>query len=272
MAIPKFVQRAAKAIAGIPLAGPLIRKMVGGRFHLRYRFKHPFDETWGVDTSGRIEPEALTSNPQLAAQICRYTAIQPSVARRAFQAMPETEAYTLIDLGCGKGRATIIASECAFHRIIGVELSPQLARIARNNAAIIRAQYPQRTPIEIIEGDAVDFPVPARKIALFLYNPFGGELVGELVKNIERRLEKDIDHLFVVYHNPVYGDLFDQSPALTRWYAAHPVCEDSEKNFGPEREGATVIWQSVRNAYPAQHPRADRAILQTGFYETGLAE
>jgi hypothetical protein len=42
MALPSFVQRAAKKIAAIPIAGPLLRTIAGGKLLLMYRVHQRF--------------------------------------------------------------------------------------------------------------------------------------------------------------------------------------------------------------------------------------
>ncbi len=60
-----------------------------------------------------------------------YIGSQPSIMRRALSALGPVERYDFLDLGCGKGRALIVAAEFPFRAITGVELSPALAAIAR---------------------------------------------------------------------------------------------------------------------------------------------
>lgn len=100
---------------------------------------------------------------------------------------------------------------------------------------------------------------PAGKLVLFCYNSFDAALVGKLVASLERGLAGPIEHVFVVYYNPVWGALLDRSPAFERWYAATLPYDSSELGFGPDRSDAIVIWQSARNAYPRRHvERASR--------------
>lgn len=41
------------------------------------------------------------------------------------------EDYTFVDIGCGKGRAVLLASEVRFREIVGIELNTKLAVLAR---------------------------------------------------------------------------------------------------------------------------------------------
>lgn len=266
MALPKIVQQTARGIAGIPVAGPLLRSLAGGKLHLRFRFRHPIDAYYGVDTSGYVDKEKLVADRKLAQQISPYMGIQPSVVRRALKTLPASilKNYGFVDLGCGKGRVMTLASEFPFQHITGVEISELLAKVGRRNADIILTKYPERTPINIITGNAVDFPVTSRHMVLFIYNSFGPQLMAELLKNIEIRLEDGaLEHLFLIYHNPVSGHVFDKSKALKRWFACHLPAEPAEKDFGVPRESVTLIWQSVKNTLPGTHADAGRQVAIT---------
>jgi hypothetical protein len=83
----------------------------------------------------------------------------------------------------------------------------------------------------------------------------------QLRENIERRLQNEIEHLFLIYHNSVEGRVFDSSHSLKRWYAAQLSCEALERAFAYPSEGATVIWQSKRNAISVPYEQADRSIV-----------
>ena len=58
------------------------------------------------------------------------------------------DAYTFVDLGAGMGRAMLLAADYPFRAVVGVELHPTLARIARANLAIWRAAKRTRVPME----------------------------------------------------------------------------------------------------------------------------
>ena len=49
------------------------------------------------------------------------------------------EEVSFIDVGAGMGRAVLLAAELPFRRVVGVELNPTLARIARKNLTAWRA-------------------------------------------------------------------------------------------------------------------------------------
>ncbi|HXP82797.1 MAG TPA: class I SAM-dependent methyltransferase [Verrucomicrobiae bacterium] len=224
---------------------------------------HPFDRQYGTDTSGVLSAQRIVTDKTPASEICPYTGSQPSIIRRAIAALGETDKFHFVDLGCGKGRAMIVATEFPFRSIRGVELSSRLARIARRNLARVGRCFPARPPVAVVEGNAITFPLPEGKIALFLYHPFGLELLSHLIIEMESFLSRGNGPLYLIYYNPVHGDVLDASPAFTRWYADTLPYDDSELGFGPDTEDNVVIWRSINGEAATPHPHADRPIIIT---------
>jgi SAM-dependent methyltransferase len=205
--------------------------------------RHPFDRLDGTDTSGQMSPDALPAHEAARKHANAYGGSQPNVLRRALATLPAVNACTFVDLGCGKGRPLLVASEFSFRDIVGVELSPALARVGRRNAAIVARRHPQRTPIRIVEGDASAFPMPAGNVVLFMYHPFGAELVARVVAGVEAALASERRSIQVVYYNPVAGHCFDASPVLRRRFAQLLPYAAEELGYGPDVDDAVIIWE-----------------------------
>ena len=112
-------------------------RMEEGQYR-NFRAVHPFDERFGVETSGLIYE--LPSGHQHDLHNNGYFAVAPSVFHSIMRAMVERlhldfQRFGFVDLGSGKGRALLLASDYPFREVIGVELSPKLDRIARDNIA-----------------------------------------------------------------------------------------------------------------------------------------
>lgn len=105
---------------------------------------HPFDLQYGLDTGDYLSPVEIVTGHAHDAFNYGYSAIAPSVFRAAMKrwraGLPASAAqpavYRFVDLGAGKGRALLLASEVGFRKIIGVELS---ADWRRRRAATWRA-------------------------------------------------------------------------------------------------------------------------------------
>ena len=201
---------------------------------------HPFDALNGTDTSGLLPPP---NNPCSHTELHSYAGSQPSIVRASLRELPSVSNFTFIDLGAGKGRPVMVASEFPFQEVIGVELSSALVDLARKNLEIFRRLHPHCAPSRMENGDASVFAFPAGDLIIFLYNPFGEELIKRVVLNIEAALTSGAPSLFVIYYNPLFGACFDASPLLRRYYAGTIPYATVERGFGPDDADPVVIWQ-----------------------------
>jgi predicted RNA methylase len=206
---------------------------------------HPFDIGHGTDTSGFV---AVTDLDQLEHEAARaqslpYVGSQPSIVRAVLAALPRLDSFAFVDLGCGKGRPLLVASEFSFRRIVGVELSASLAKTAQINAKLIAQRFPQRPPIEVVIGDASQFALPAGNLVLFLYNPFGDEVITKIAAAVNAALTAADRTVYVIYYNPVVGHRFDASPLLRRHFAGTLPYAAEELGYGPDTEDPIVVWQ-----------------------------
>ena len=106
-----------------------------------------------------------------------------------------------VDFGAGKGRVLVLAARLPFKRVVGVELSPQLAAIARANVASQRGRLRCRD-VSVVTGDVLDFEVPDDLTVAFFYNPFGGALFETVVARLLASVDRRPRPLRIVYSNP----------------------------------------------------------------------
>ncbi|WP_144152694.1 class I SAM-dependent methyltransferase [Paraburkholderia sp. BCC1885] len=256
--LPDGVQRAmfAPRIRRICIRVPLLRAVYSGCLR-----RHPIDLQYGTDTSGLVDAEALQRDASLASQLRPYMGSQPTIIRRALDTLGDIAGYTFIDIGCGKGRPLIVASEYPFALALGYDISAELVKVANANGAVLARRFPQRPPIRAVTANVADLAVPSGKVVVFMFNPFGPELMATLLAKLEEGLAGGtLDHLFVVYDNPVCGEVFDGSGYLQRWFARMLAYDHRELGFGPEDQEGVVIWQSVRNARPDAFADRERPI------------
>jgi len=95
------------------------------------------------------------------------------------------EQFTFIDLGSGKGRALLLASEFPYRRIIGVELLPELHAIARENIRTFQ-EGSQLGRIDLWCGDARQFRFPPEPLVVFLFDPFPEHILEQLMMALEQ--------------------------------------------------------------------------------------
>jgi SAM-dependent methyltransferase len=254
MGVKAVLKRTIWLVAQVP---PLGRAVVGyyERKPSDWNREHPYDKLHGVHTSGMVPGVVLTSGGS------DYAAAQPSIIRRALGALPDPWQCHFLDLGCGKGRPLLVATEFGFPAITGIELSPTLSGIARRNAAVFARAYPDRIRIDIVTDNALAHKLPETKLVVFLYNPFNRLLMAKLLNQIEVSLRANYRDLYIVYYNPTWADVLDASTALERRYAAQLLYEPGEVGYGPDASDAVVIWQNRGNPHP--RPPGDPAVPVT---------
>jgi Histone methylation protein DOT1 len=234
---------------------PFVRRIYSG-----WGRTHPFDASFGVETSGSVPAADCAPDPAMAAHMSPYGGSQPSIVRTALASLPAHDQYIFVDLGCGKGRPLLVATEFPFRRIVGIEIAPRLAAIARENAARFAARFPTRTSVEVIIGDATLVPVTGGRVVFFMYHPFERALVSALVEHLERLCADGLEHAFFVYYNPVHGYVLDQSARFSRWSATEVAYATGELGYGPDLSDTVVVWQTVPVRY-AERAGARRRIL-----------
>jgi len=129
--------------------------------------------------------------------------------------------FTFIDLGSGKGRTLLMASDYPFRRILGVEIFAALHEIARENLRLYKSESQKCFAMESFCGDATRFSFPGAPIVLFLFNPFPEAGLRMVMANLERSLREQPRTVYVVYHNPVLGHMLDESAVLKKIGGTH---------------------------------------------------
>jgi SAM-dependent methyltransferase len=184
--------------------------------------EHAFDRENGVDTSGLIRGEALATGSRNDLWNTAYYGIGVSVFHRVLEQVPARfrEGATFIDLGCGKGRALLLASGYPFRQVVGVEIVPSLHAIAVENARRYLAGRPDAPRIDVLLGDAASFVFPSGPVLLYLYHPFCRPVLEQVLKNLGESLEREPREVAVVYINDELRDALDRVPFLKRIWTA----------------------------------------------------
>lgn len=132
-----------------------------------------------------------------------YMPTEPAVFREMIEGLGiEYARYTFIDLGSGKGRTLLMAAEYPFRRIVGVELLPELHRVATENVEKFARQNAGRS-IEVIRADAREFEFPKEPLVLYLFNPLPEAGLERVMENLQRSLAESPREIWIVYHNPL---------------------------------------------------------------------
>jgi len=202
---------------------------------------HPFDRKYGTDTGGYLGPEDLVKGRPNDALNHGYSAIAPSVFHEACRRWRETlpavsgriEAYSFVDVGAGKGRALLLASELPFRKVIGVELSEELARTAQKNVARWSRVARPKAKIRVVQQDAAKFQWPRTPLLVYLYNPFACSLVAQMTESLAAVAASGSGLVDLLYVNPTCADTLASQGLFDRLWTARIPMDEADRNADP---------------------------------------
>ena len=190
--------------------------------------RHPFDEEFGVRTSGLVAGRHLKSGHRHDRHATAYYGVAPSVfqslVKRWQRSRPAAamEEFSFLDVGAGMGRAVLLATKLPFREVVGVELNPTLARIAQRNLTVWRASGRARAPMRVVCGDAVEFSLPAGPCLAFLFNPFGAPVMRRLLtawnQNRSKALVGQAASLDILYVNNEQESVLERQAGFARLF------------------------------------------------------
>jgi SAM-dependent methyltransferase len=155
-----------------------------------------------------------------------YQPTEAGLFHKTMAALPaqkgfEFRTFTFIDLGSGKGRTLLMASDYSFRRIVGVELLPALHRAALENLGKYRSESQKCFAIEAIRQDATEFMFPPEPMVVFLFNPFPEAGLRRVIENLEKSLRERPRKVYVLYHNPLLEGVMGESKVVKKIFATH---------------------------------------------------
>jgi 16S rRNA G966 N2-methylase RsmD len=153
-----------------------------------------------------------------------YATMCYSTIHRVLDHLSLTPSDVFLDLGSGKGRVLCCAAHRQVKKVIGVEISKELCRIAEVNLARMRYRV---SAVEVMNRNAQEFDFHGAT-AMFLFNPFGPSTVEAVLDQIER--SRNSHPMRIAYVNPLYDSILAQRKWLrptTRWDAQRIKIEHS---------------------------------------------
>ena len=162
-----------------------------------------FDRKYGIDTTGVIYFDNLKNGNESISFATHYEATSVKVFKQIMKHLNISAGqFEFIDFGSGKGRVLILASECGFKKIKGVEFLPEFHSIATKNIAIYERFIGRESHIESICIDATKFPIPEVPLFMFFFSPFKGDILEKVFDNIAASLaNKPREFLLLFYGN-----------------------------------------------------------------------
>jgi SAM-dependent methyltransferase len=153
-----------------------------------------------------------------------YQPTEPALFQEMMASLSiDVRGFTFVDLGSGKGRTLLMASEYPFCRIMGVEILPELHRMAEENIRAYRSPTRRCTEIESICTDASTFELPAGPLVLYLFNPLPEMSLRQVFANLERSLRQHPRTVYVLYCNPLLEHALMESSTWMKLGGTHQL-------------------------------------------------
>jgi SAM-dependent methyltransferase len=194
---------------------------------------HPFDVLHHTDTSGLIPGNILVRGTSAKVEeLTAYYGVAPSILHGLLdiwlhRTNPQPiEKTVFLDVGAGKGRAMLLASQFPFLRVEGVELNPPLAAIAQANISIWHndLQAEALSPLTLHHADATTHPLPIEPTLAFLFHPFELPILRRFLRHVETSQAAHSKPFDLLYANAEHDSFLDRHPAFTRlWMGPVPM-------------------------------------------------
>lgn len=176
---------------------------------LDYDWEYSIDTTRSNVGAGAQLFTRITARP--------YFATEPWLFEQMIKALPiDFSQFTFIDLGCGKGRVLLMASDYPFKKIVGVEFMPELHCAALKNIAGFASDRQRCSRIDALCMDARDFQFPPGPLVVYLFNPFSESTFAHVLENLRCSLEQSPRPIYVAYRFQEFESLLAQAAWLER--------------------------------------------------------
>ena len=151
----------------------------------------------GLDTTTNVQLPVHAVEDRIP-----YVASSWHVVPRALRYLGVSERDTFVDFGCGKGRVVHLAAKWPFGRVIGVEVSPELAAMARRVLAARSRQHRCRD-VEVVVSDVRHYRVPDDVTIGYFFRPFGDETLEAVLRRIIESIDREPRSVRLIYMWPM---------------------------------------------------------------------
>jgi SAM-dependent methyltransferase len=170
-----------------------------------------FDEIYGTDTAGSITVENL----QIESANKRHGSPYEPMPIRTFKKLLKIvkvrhDDYVFLDIGSGKGRTLLLASNYSFKKVIGVEYALDLHLAALKNIDQYRSHRQRCFNVESVHIDAAEFEIPLEPTICFFFNPFDEKIMRTVLTKFKKSIERHPRDVRFISYIPRHVHLFDE--------------------------------------------------------------
>lgn len=166
------------------------------------------ERKYGIATSSPAELSQLTIVNGNTVHSSRYEAVNYFILEALLQKLRTlTNETSFTDLGCGKGRALVVAAHHGFNQINGVDFAKEVCTAAGQHMMELRETFPE-LKYQIQCTNVLDYEISPDESIFFLFNPFGEETLSRFLEKVDISLTQFPRTIYFLYASPKYIDTF----------------------------------------------------------------
>ncbi len=161
---------------------------------------------YGINTTGIDDLKKLKKTGIDIFHASIYMPVPYNLLEEIFTKININSFTHFVDIGCGKGRAMVVANYLGVKKITGIDFSKQLCDAAVENFKLTNKILP-KAKIKVLNNNAFYFAIEKDVDCIFMFNPFDDIIMSGLLENIEMSIQKKPRKITIIYINPVDKEL-----------------------------------------------------------------
>tara|TARA_B100000787_G_scaffold160241_1_gene139116 strand:+ start:1740 stop:2375 length:636 start_codon:yes stop_codon:yes gene_type:complete len=149
-----------------------------------------FDIKYKTDTQLRVGRSRMIAT--------HYAPSYYSPLKKIFSLIPNKKKLNFVDIGCGKGKVLLIASNFGFKNISGIDIDEKLLKICKKNISIYQKTKKTKVKINVKKINADLYNVDDDNVFYF-FNPFSYIILNKILKKIKKNNKKET---YIIYCAP----------------------------------------------------------------------
>ncbi|HRO47758.1 class I SAM-dependent methyltransferase [Agriterribacter sp.] len=166
------------------------------------------EKKYGIATSKPVELSELTITNGNLSQSSRYEAVNYFILEALLSRLRTIAGETsFTDLGCGKGRAMVVAAHYGFTKISGVDFAKEVCSVAEQHLQQLRVQFPQME-YGLHCQNVLDYDIQPNESVFFLFNPFSDEIISRFLEKVNISTARHPRTIYFLYVSPKHVETF----------------------------------------------------------------
>ena len=163
---------------------------------------------YGITTFAPVALKKLTIVNGDRSKASPYEAVNYYLLETLFTSFRQvSDADSLVDLGCGKGRVLVVAAHIGFTNITGIDFATELCEEASTNIKKVQQNFP-RVKWNVINNSAERYNISHNDSVFFMFNPFTEEIVDKFLEKLERSCRLFPRTTWFLYASPRHKKIF----------------------------------------------------------------